>query len=499
MPENIISEVNGNNHDNHTIEKSVGKNEMLYALKSTLENAEDGFTINREEFHVKLVDEYSQKLMMMVRLEGIFEAVENGTLNECGYFFELISPCFYYTSGSYCLMQQVAITEQAFERISQFQQEEEADDLYEDILEAFATLEGNNEFQHNANLQLTLRRKVQVDLKSRRFFRNDTKLQHTLRRKIPANLKSRLIFGKRLVGGNWSYIILILYCIPSVLVEARSVNTGHDPSVTLTAGSDGEVPFKCINEDQHAPKHYTVKFEGKDHPFYIDGHIHTDGLMSPDQKERFDLTLDENDYEFSITIHIADVSVQDQGTYIFQVVIRGVIIMHREMKTVVLIYIPPSPAACFIQPSESMIKLYEVHCHSRPGNGNSSLACFQNGDKIPYQGGDNTQTVDRRVFWLMDTEKPVSCCSHDINEIDTITQTTCNQYRFPYSEQEISPTSKSKITIPPEFPLTTTPLSVEEKDKQLSSEIPSYSGCGRNDVWSLFMLPLMMLSILACI
>nr|XP_054753929.1 uncharacterized protein LOC129259690 [Lytechinus pictus] len=475
MPENVIIEMNGGNHGNQTIEKSVGKNEMLYALKSTLENAEDGFTINRDEFHVKLVDEYSQKLMMVDRLKGIFEAVEHGAMNECDYFFELLSPDFYYT------------------------QEEEADDLYEDILEAFATLEGNNEFQHNANLQLTLRRKVQVDLKSRRFFRNDTKLQHTLRRKIPANLKSRLIFGKRLVGGNWSYIFLILFCIPRMPVEGCSVNVGHDESVTLTAGSNGEIPFKCNNEDQHASKYYTVKFEEKDRPFFIDGYFDTDGLMSPDQKERFDLTLDENDYEFSIVIHIADVSVQDQGIYIVFVFIRGENVVYREMTMVVLIYIPPTPAACFIQPSKSMIELYEVHCYSRPGNGNATLTCFQNGDKIPYQGGDNTQTVDRRVFWLMDTEKPVSCCSHDIKEIDTITQTSCNQYRFPHSEQKISPTPESKITIPQEFALTTTPLSVEGKDKPLSPEIPSYSGCSRNEIWYLFMLPIMTLSILVCI
>ncbi|XP_030850021.1 uncharacterized protein LOC100889709 [Strongylocentrotus purpuratus] len=307
----------------------------------------------------------------------------------------------------------------------------------------------------------------------------------------------RYVFWKRPVGGKFSYPVMIqlsiVFCVQVLLVGALPVNTEPDSTLTLTVGSDGVIPFACRNEQQSATKYYTVKFEEKDRPFYIDGTFDPEGLMSPDQAERFRVEYFEEGSSMSVEINIVSVSVEDQGTYIVLLIIQGETPEYHLMKRVVLIFIPPGPAVCFLMPSEKMWNFYEVHCHSKPGNGNSTLTCFQNGDKIPYQNdGVNTQIVNRRIFWLLHVDIPVSCCSHDIKEWDTLTQTSCDQYKYPRIEQDNSPVPPVH-EIPTKLTLTTRPLSMEEKQNQPFPETIPYSGCGRNFDWSSVMLPLMAL------
>ncbi|XP_011677376.1 uncharacterized protein LOC105444604 [Strongylocentrotus purpuratus] len=311
------------------------------------------------------------------------------------------------------------------------------------------------------------------------------------------------VFGKRLVGGHLSYLLMtqlsIVFCVQVLLVGALPVNAEPDSPLTLTVGSDGVIPFACRNEQQSAPKYYTVKFEEKDRPFYIDGTLDPEGLMSPDQAERFRVEFYEEGSSMSVEINIASVSVEDQGTYIVLILIQGVSPEYRIMQRVVLILIPPGPAVCFLMPSESMMETYEVHCHAKPGNGNSTLNCFQNGYKIPYrQDTDDTQTVYRRMFWLLHVDIPVSCCSHDIKETDTITQTSCDQYRYPRIEPATSP-------VPPvheihtKMTLTTRPLFIADETNQPSPESTSFSGCGPSFDWPTVMLPLMAFFTYMCI
>ncbi|XP_041461208.1 uncharacterized protein LOC121412462 [Lytechinus variegatus] len=113
----------------------IGKNEMLFAVKSTLENVQDG-TIEKEEYHLKLVtDGYNKQsgcltdaevpldhcTVMVEKLTAIFNDVEMGLKNEDDYFFELISPSFFYTSGEYHLNEQMETTALAFSTIQEFE------------------------------------------------------------------------------------------------------------------------------------------------------------------------------------------------------------------------------------------------------------------------------------------------------------------------------------------------------------------------------------------
>ncbi|XP_041461214.1 uncharacterized protein LOC121412467 [Lytechinus variegatus] len=368
--------------------EQVDKEMMLFALRSTLENAEDG-TLTKGEYHYKLVTYGFEQQMAVERLTTCFKAVEEESMTEDDYFFELISPSFFYT--------------------------------------------------------------------------------------------------KLLVGWNSTNISIIRWLSVLLLLDkcavALPVNTEHSP-VTLTAGSNGIVPFACRKTDPFAAKSYSLHLEGKDIPFFIDGVFVPEGLMSTDQAERFDVAFVENDQEMSIEINIAQVSVEDQGTYIAILIVQGDTTESHVMKRAVMIVIPPGPAICFLLPSEIFHDRHEIHCHSERGSGDSTLTCFQEEDKIPYfQVGEeqsDSQIVYRRRFWMLNTDVPVYCCSHDVKEIVTIKQKSCNQFRFPpgpNQEPEISTTLKPHT--PTKIAPITKPINMEENNN-LSSENSSISGSDRN-------------------
>nr|XP_054752779.1 uncharacterized protein LOC129258548 [Lytechinus pictus] len=287
-----------------------------------------------------------------------------------------------------------------------------------------------------------------------------------------------------------------------MMIHTTPSSAREEPPLTLTAGQSGVIPFGCKNKQPSAPKYYTVKFEDKDRPFYIDGHFDPEGLMSPDQAGRFNVEYVENESEMSIEINIASVSVEDQGTYIALLIVQGDTFESHTMTRAVIIIIPPGPALCFIEHSGTLLTRYTIHCQSRRGNGNSTLSCFQKGEKIPYfylNGDDesDSQVVHRRNFWLMDIDSPVFCCSHDISDINIITQALCDQYRFPYKKPEISTTPK-----PPKIATEIALIrSISKADKNIPpyTEYPSYSGCDQNSNRSALIISLAVLFIYACI
>ncbi|XP_030851403.1 uncharacterized protein LOC105444605 [Strongylocentrotus purpuratus] len=441
-------------HDDESGYESVGKREMLWAVESIYSAVKDG-SVTTSDYQFKFTTaKYNKQagscnrrarrsssyepefsVEMLVAVKKAFEDIENGSLKEGGYYFELSTPHFQFTSGCYP------------------RQEKEGGTYVDDKQEPILLCSPDD---------------------------------------------------KSFVAGllYMIHVIVVLETVRTLLlaspVGANHI-TGGGQHLTLTAGENGIIPFACRNEQQFATKYYTVKFEEKDRPFYINGIFDPEGLTSPDQAERFSVQYFEQGSAMSVEINIASVSVEDQGTYIVVLIIQGETNENHSMKKHVLIFIPPSPAVCFLTPSESMENFYEVHCHSKPGSGDSTLTCFQNDDKIPYQkdGGD-TQIVYRRIFWLMDIDIPVFCCSHDITEMGTITQTSCDQYRHPRIEPTNSPISPGD-KIPTKIVQTTKPLSVEEEKKQPSLEITPYSGCIRNADWHAVILPLMALFTYMCI
>ncbi|XP_011677379.1 uncharacterized protein LOC100889022 [Strongylocentrotus purpuratus] len=381
---------------------------------------------------------------MLITVKTAFEDVENGSLKEGGYYFELTTPYSRYTSGCYPEQEKYGF----FPRL----------DAVLKYIIAITSL---------------IRKLMEVEWLH------------------PPGSKKKIPRRRNMSCIRLPIRIILVVSVLTGQTEASPIATEEQP-LTLTAGRNGIIPFTCRNEQQSPLKFYKIKFEEKDRPFYSKGSFDLDGLMSPDQAERFRVEHFEEGSSMSVEINVASVSIEDQGTYIVVLFIQGETHYHL-MKRIVLIFIPPSPAVCFLMPSETEIT-YEVHCHSKPGNGNSTLTCFQNDNKIPYQSPSaHTQIVYSRVFWLMDTDIPVSCCSHDIKEIKTITQTSCDQYRHPWIEPANSP-------VPPVHEIHTKMApNMEEKNSQPSSESTSYSGCGQSFDRPTVMLPIMALFAYVCL
>ncbi|XP_041461257.1 uncharacterized protein LOC121412531 [Lytechinus variegatus] len=455
--------------------EQVGEEAMLEALDSALLAVLDG-RMQKQDYYFKFCtadsNEYagscerrssrsrklSKEMLEMVKLA--FEAVGSGSLKEEGYYFELTTPYFQYKSGCYPPHQNDQTT------------------CFKDPL--------GPESCRISDYSLPVGSQI------RNFVNDPLPYQLTWKRKPNRPMNGITIT----LSTSWFSIRLFLV-ISVMMVHATPSSAMEEPPLTLTAGQSGVIPFGCKNRQPSAPKYYTVKFEDKDRPFYIDGLFDTEGLMSPNQAGRFNVEYVENDSEMSIQINIASVSVEDQGTYVAILIVHGNTLESHTMKRAVFIFIPPGPAICFIGPSETLLTRYTIHCHSRRGNGNPTLSCFQKGDKIPFfynnagEEGDS-QVVLRRNFWFMDIDSPVFCCSHD--QSDTITQSLCNQYRFPYKYPEISTTPKPpKITT--EIALIIS--SISKPDKNIP--YPSYSGCDRNSNQSALIISLAVLFTYACI
>ncbi|XP_041461285.1 uncharacterized protein LOC121412561 [Lytechinus variegatus] len=432
--------------------------------------------------------------MAVEMLTTCFEAVEEGLMTDDDYFFELISPSFFYTSGEYHQAGQLMTTMLAWSNISRLQDEEDE----ANILIAFPTLNGS----YDLKVQLIIDNCKDLNYQMKGNRENNIRVKWAAEQMIHVNLNEHRLFRNRKIGGKLGYILMIswLYviCHRNQLAEALPANTEHPP-VNLIAGSNGIVPFACRKADPFAAKYYSLHLEGKDVPFYMDGVFVPEGLMSTDQVERFNMEFVENDQEMSIEINIAQVSVEDQGTYIAILIVQGDTTESHVMKRAVMIVIPPGPAICFLMPSEIVPDRHEIHCHSERGSGDSTLTCFQQEDKIPYfQVGDeqsDSQVVYRRRFWMLNTDVPVYCCSHDIEEIGTIQQKSCNQFRFPTGpepEPEISTTLKPYKST--KIARITKSIFIEDNNNP-SSETTSLSGSDRNVDRSSLIVPLMFLII----
>ncbi|XP_063954945.1 uncharacterized protein LOC135153937 [Lytechinus pictus] len=218
----------------------VDKEMMLFALQSTLENAEDE-TIRKEEYHFKLVTYtgFEQQYgcltdvtltpdlteMAMGKLTACFEAVEEGLMTEDDYFFELISPFFFYTSGKYNQTDQLLTTMSALSKISNFQDEENVE---ENIFIAFPVLSGPCDLETS----LIKERSTSKDPIYQKTRIRDKKIDFTSKEMIQVELNQlHHVFGKRSVGGNTIYIwmvCMLLYIrifFTKVLKKNRSIRS----------------------------------------------------------------------------------------------------------------------------------------------------------------------------------------------------------------------------------------------------------------------------------
>ncbi|XP_041461501.1 uncharacterized protein LOC121412807 [Lytechinus variegatus] len=441
--------------------EQVGEEAMLKALESALLAVRDG-RMQKQDYYFKFCTADSNEYMFEI-VESAFEAVGNGSLKEEDYYFELTTPYFQYESGCYPQQQYDEIT---------YSEDPRGPESFR-IWDYISPVRSQIKDYVKDVLPYQLTGKMKLD---------------------------RLMNGISITLSTSGFSIRLFLALSVIMVHATPSSAREEPPLTLTAGQSGVIPFGCKNKQPSAPKYYTVKFEDKDRPFYIDGLFDTEGLMSPDQAGRFDVRYVENDNQMSIEINIASVSVEDQGTYIAILIVHGDTLESHTMKRAVFIVIPPGPVICYIKFSGTSLtqNRHTIHCHSERGTGNSTLSCFQKGDKIPYfyLNGDeesDSQVVHRRNFWLMDIDSPVFCCSHDISV--TITQTLCNQFRFPYEYPKISTTPKPP-KIATEIPQITRPIFKPDKN---IPPYPSYSGCDRNSNRSALIISLAVLFIYACI
>ncbi|XP_063954180.1 uncharacterized protein LOC129259683 [Lytechinus pictus] len=459
--------------------EQVGEEAMLEALELAVLAVRDG-RMQKHDYYFKFCTadsneyagncerrsnrsrELSKEMFEMV--ESAFEAVGNGSLKEEDYYFELTTPYCQYESGCYPHYDKTTYLEDP--------QGPESFRIWDYI--------------------------CPVGSQIKDFVKDGLPYQLTGKMKLdrPMNAISITLSTSR-------FSIRLFLVLSVMMIHTTPSSAREEPPLTLTAGQSGVIPFGCKNKQPSAPKYYTVKFEDKDRPFYIDGHFYPEGLMSSDQAERFNVEYVENDSEMSIEINIASVSVEDEGTYIALLIVQGDTFESHTMKRVVFIFIPPSQALCYIRLSGTLLTQNRptIHCHSKRGTGNSTLSCFQKGDKIPffYNIDDEegySQVVHRRNFLLMDIDSPVFCCSHDIS--DTITQTSCNQYRFPNKYPNISTTLKPP-KIATENVLITSSISKVDKNIPPYTEYPSYSGCDHNSNRSALVISLAVLFIYACI
>ena len=209
-------------------------------------------------------------------------------------------------------------------------------------------------------------------------------------------------------------------------------------TVVLIEGKEGVITFYQEWPPDHSPyQHFDIRREGESRPFCTNGEINSEGSENKNRLDRLLIKFEKTNHALSVCVILDPVNAVDEGVYVLKVIVYGAEIVSYKIKTnVTVIYRSPGEIICYFAKSNYADYLYELHCHAHVVHTNTSLTCFQLGEKLPYiekaeRGADGV----RRSFWA-DHNEAVSCCSHDLKEI--VTEETCNQYRWPLRKINVS-------------------------------------------------------------
>ena len=184
---------------------------------------------------------------------------------------------------------------------------------------------------------------------------------------------------------------------------------------------------------EFVPFYYTIRFESKSQPFWDIASFDEDGLKDKSQLQRFEIKESNTTAaSLSVDLIIYNVSLIDKDIYILTVVTydpgpKDFLYIHSFKD--VHVYSPPSKARCFVALSDWVDRLYEIHCHATSGNGNASLACFQDTYGLTSKSDISTDGTDMRGIFWMNSFSPLSCCSYDMQSV--LKRESCNHFKWP--------------------------------------------------------------------
>ena len=216
-----------------------------------------------------------------------------------------------------------------------------------------------------------------------------------------------------------------------------------DNQIILRQGEPGVIAFDPLQLPNHSQQTQefalTVKFKSETSSFVI---VDTRS-RAPTKfvKHRYDIETHDSGHLFTVNLKLYNVNRGDEGVYTLEgFVITGKVFVRMVSIKNVSVYFPAGKAKCFIRASEYATNLHEVHCHAMSGSRESTLTCFQGGNRLPpYQGPvTDERGVVRGMFWMMDTA-PVSCCTFDTQHGVTIE--SCNDFEWSLRNDAIEPTA----------------------------------------------------------
>ncbi|XP_071483242.1 uncharacterized protein [Diadema antillarum] len=218
--------------------------------------------------------------------------------------------------------------------------------------------------------------------------------------------------------------------IPLILVATccSSSASANDPR-QLTLGEVGSITFDAPwNPEDGLFPHFTIQFESQSQPFCTLIQRHQRGFKSPSQHDRFRVSYTLGETDLQATTDISDVSHEDAGVYIMiltsiDAASGTTIRVVKEIK----VSPPLGEAQCrILDAPEGYSNHYaNVACRAVAGSGNVTLACYQDGVRIPYMREIRTNgEYVYGSFWMKSGGSPVLEMG-DLGPIELATQCSC--------------------------------------------------------------------------
>ena len=226
-----------------------------------------------------------------------------------------------------------------------------------------------------------------------------------------------------------------LLLVPAHGTESCKFHVGSNASIEfpleLNGGDNSSVTFQMFRLDQPEP-------------FYENGQKVLSALR-PDQYGRFEVTSSQQGTNFTATLLIKDIQVNDSNVYILSL---------REMKdgepldqlvnAKVDVIPPSSDADCSISDTAYVSEWYEINCQATlSSEGDGNIACFQNTEAaLPNGLMIVSPPIMKASFWVL-LDSPINCCSYEINHQEDLSSCTDFVY-YPANHSIITtPTASS--------------------------------------------------------
>ena len=128
----------------------------------------------------------------------------------------------------------------------------------------------------------------------------------------------------------------------------------------------------------------------------------------------------------------------------------------------------PRQMHCYFRKEVYSEYLVELVCRAFTGVADITMACFQEGRKLPFKGDIYHQGVHvSGTFWTK-PDVPVSCCIHEPEE--PVNQDTCNHFFWPSVIHQTSQSPDSSSTMSRQPKVTEEPgATVKSADKPSSA------------------------------